>query len=111
MGALKTHPKVYWIWNHRRWCLENIPSGPAPAGEEDANGWKQAAWQKDLFVVEQMLNKDPRNCGSLLSISLSSHLMAIQSPRLGLSEIYPFSDPQTTTTKDGTSLHQSKNRL
>ncbi|XP_006458270.1 hypothetical protein AGABI2DRAFT_216711 [Agaricus bisporus var. bisporus H97] len=61
MGALKTHPKVYWIWNHRRWCLENIPSGPAPAGEEDANGWKQAAWQKDLFVVEQMLNKDPRN--------------------------------------------------
>lgn len=64
MGALKTHPKVYWIWNHRRWCLENIPHGPGEADEEEVDGWKKAAWEKDLFVVEQMLDADPRNCAS-----------------------------------------------
>lgn len=25
---LKIHPKVYWIWTHRKWCLEHIPEGP-----------------------------------------------------------------------------------
>jgi len=55
-GALKAHPKVYWIWNHRRWCLENFPAGP---GEDD--GWKKANWDREMFVVERMLDVDARN--------------------------------------------------
>ncbi|KAJ3574574.1 hypothetical protein NP233_g1680 [Leucocoprinus birnbaumii] len=61
MAALKTHPKIYWIWNHRRWCLENIPAGPGAADEENANEWQKSVWEKDLFVVEQMLDADARN--------------------------------------------------
>lgn len=56
---LKQHPKVYWIWNHRRWCLERAPDGPS---EEDPHGWKMANWNKELFVVEKMLDADARNC-------------------------------------------------
>lgn len=58
-GLLREHPKVYWIWNHRRWCLENIPDGPL---EEDIDGWRNATWKKELFVVEKMLEADARNC-------------------------------------------------
>ncbi|KAK7693313.1 hypothetical protein QCA50_002880 [Cerrena zonata] len=57
-GLLREHPKVYWIWNHRRWCLENIPDGPS---EEDIDGWRNATWKKELFVVEKMLEADARN--------------------------------------------------
>lgn len=71
MSALKTHPKVYWIWNHRRWCLENIPSGPG----EDTDTWKSTAWEKDMFVVEQMLEVDPRNCTSSLRLWLELNLI------------------------------------
>jgi len=63
MSALKAHPKVYWIWNHRRWCLANVPAGPGTLeGEALFLGWKQTAWDKELFVVEKMLDADPRNC-------------------------------------------------
>ncbi|KAI0703600.1 rab-protein geranylgeranyltransferase, partial [Cytidiella melzeri] len=55
---LKQHPKVYWIWNHRRWCLENVPDGPS---ESDSNGWRTANWNKELYVVEKMLDADARN--------------------------------------------------
>ncbi|KAH9484165.1 Geranylgeranyl transferase type-2 subunit alpha [Psilocybe cubensis] len=60
MSALKTHPKVYWIWNHRMWCLEHIPEGPGQDAET-IFGWKQKAWDRELFVVEKMLDADPRN--------------------------------------------------
>lgn len=56
---LKQHPKVYWIWNHRRWCLENVPDGPS---ETEPREWKMANWGKELFVVEKMLDVDARNC-------------------------------------------------
>lgn len=59
MTALKAHPKVYWIWNHRRWCLENIPD--VPESDTDDNAWKKKAWDRELFVVEKMLDSDPRN--------------------------------------------------
>jgi geranylgeranyl transferase type-2 subunit alpha len=62
MSALKAHPKVYWIWNHRRWCLEHLPDGPGLEGDPNFQGWKQAAWDRELFVVERMLDSDPRNC-------------------------------------------------
>ncbi|KAI0340483.1 rab-protein geranylgeranyltransferase [Trametopsis cervina] len=55
---LKQHPKVYWIWNHRRWCLENVPDGPS---EEDPNGWRIANWNKQLYLVDKMLDADARN--------------------------------------------------
>lgn len=58
-AALKLHPKVYWIWNHRQWCLEQVPDGPT---EEEPNGWRQANWNRELFVVERMLDADSRNC-------------------------------------------------
>ncbi|ESK88315.1 rab-protein geranylgeranyltransferase [Moniliophthora roreri MCA 2997] len=57
---LKMHPKIYWIWNHRRWCLENVPDGPGTIGD-DQIGWKKASWNKELLVVEKMLDADPRN--------------------------------------------------
>ncbi|KAH7107716.1 hypothetical protein BKA62DRAFT_684222 [Auriculariales sp. MPI-PUGE-AT-0066] len=56
--ALRQHPKVYWIWNHRRWCLERIPD--CTDGDQPAI-WKEAAWKKELFVVEKMLDSDARN--------------------------------------------------
>ncbi|KAJ7445740.1 hypothetical protein B0H11DRAFT_2086653 [Mycena galericulata] len=59
--ALKTHPKVYWIWNHRRWCLENTPSGPGTDAEGDVNGWRQTNWDKEMYVVDKMLDADSRN--------------------------------------------------
>ncbi|EEB95242.1 hypothetical protein MPER_05820 [Moniliophthora perniciosa FA553] len=57
---LKMHPKIYWIWNHRRWCLENVPDGPGTTGD-DQIGWKKASWSKELLVVEKMLDADARN--------------------------------------------------
>jgi len=58
--ALKAHPKVYWVWNHRQWCLENVPDGPGEEGAE-RYGWKKANWDRELFVVEKMLDADARN--------------------------------------------------
>jgi geranylgeranyl transferase type-2 subunit alpha len=60
-AALKAHPKVYWIWNHRRWCLENVPEGPGQDGA-DLHGWRKANWDRELYVVEKMLDADARNC-------------------------------------------------
>lgn len=58
MSVLRQHPKVYWIWNHRRWCLEHVPDGP----EDDPLGWKKANWTMELRAVEKMLDADARNC-------------------------------------------------
>ncbi len=66
--ALKVHPKVYWIWNHRRWCLEHVPDGPGTDTEGDPEGWRKSYWDKEMFVVEKMLDADPRNCKSLFSL-------------------------------------------
>ncbi|KAI0047957.1 rab-protein geranylgeranyltransferase [Auriscalpium vulgare] len=57
-AALKAHPKVYWIWNHRRWCLENLPDG----GEgDDPQAWRRSSWERELFIVDKMFDRDPRN--------------------------------------------------
>ncbi|SJL04515.1 uncharacterized protein ARMOST_07882 [Armillaria ostoyae] len=66
--ALKVHPKVYWIWNHRRWCLEHVPNGPGTDTEGDPEGWKKSYWDKEMFVVEKMLDADPRNCKFLFPL-------------------------------------------
>jgi len=57
-NALKVHPKVYWIWNHRRWCLEHIPENPNSA---DTQAWRRSTWERELFIVEKMLDADSRN--------------------------------------------------
>ncbi|EST08439.1 Protein prenyltransferase, alpha subunit [Kalmanozyma brasiliensis GHG001] len=45
--ALRAHPKVYWIWNHRMWCLSHHPSA--------------SVWERELSLVAKMLDLDPRN--------------------------------------------------
>jgi len=55
---LKVQPKVYWIWNHRRWCLEHIPEAPNSA---DSQTWRRLTWERELFIVEKMLEADSRN--------------------------------------------------
>ncbi len=40
---LKQHPKVYWIWNHRQWCLQQVPDGPSEADDlltKDGRAWR-----------------------------------------------------------------------
>ncbi|KAK5780791.1 Rab geranylgeranyltransferase BET4 PWA37_003447 [Arxiozyma heterogenica] len=49
MIQLKRFPKVYWIWNHRVWILNNIP----------INQLKM--WQGELIVVNALLEMDARN--------------------------------------------------
>ncbi|KAJ3843297.1 rab-protein geranylgeranyltransferase [Lentinula raphanica] len=61
MAALKIHPKVYWIWTHREWCLKNVPNGPGTEDDGDARGWEKELWNQELFVVEKLLDADPRN--------------------------------------------------
>ena len=43
-------PKSYWVWNHRRWVLEHIPV---------------PAWNRELKLLNYMLEKDARNCSVL----------------------------------------------
>jgi geranylgeranyl transferase type-2 subunit alpha len=56
--VLKMHPKVYWIWNHRKWCLQELPS-------EDEQGI--AKWSMEIHMVNKMLEMDARNCESTQS--------------------------------------------
>ncbi|KAG0305849.1 hypothetical protein BGZ98_003462 [Dissophora globulifera] len=46
---LKLNPKSYFMWNHRRWCLEHM-SNPR--------------WDKELAMVSKFLELDARNCKS-----------------------------------------------
>ncbi|CCG81338.1 Rab geranylgeranyltransferase alpha subunit5 / FY16936)) [Taphrina deformans PYCC 5710] len=45
-GILQDYPKVYWIWNHRKWCLSQCP-------------WPD--WSRELLLVTKMLEQDARN--------------------------------------------------
>lgn len=49
MDKLKVRPKVYWIWNHRVWCLEHYPNSPLKI------------WLKELAIVGKLLEMDARN--------------------------------------------------
>ncbi|RUP47789.1 hypothetical protein BC936DRAFT_145327 [Jimgerdemannia flammicorona] len=46
MQIITINPKSYWMWNHRRWCLETIP---------------KPAWERELALVDKMLDMDARN--------------------------------------------------
>jgi geranylgeranyl transferase type-2 subunit alpha len=50
-AQLREFPKCYWLWNHRRWCLE---TSPAPD------------WEGELALVTKMLQRDDRNCRDYL---------------------------------------------
>lgn len=50
---MRLYPKVYWLWNHRRWCLQMLPDKESNASEK---------WRKELSLVDMMLEMDPRNC-------------------------------------------------
>lgn len=51
---LQEFPKCYWLWNYRRWLLEQA---------EVVLAREQAVqiWQKELGLVSMMLSKDGRN--------------------------------------------------
>ncbi|CCK71963.1 Rab geranylgeranyltransferase BET4 KNAG_0I01780 [Huiozyma naganishii CBS 8797] len=49
MVQLKKFPKVYWIWNHRIWVLNNYPGSPA------------SVWERELDIVSALLEVDARN--------------------------------------------------
>jgi geranylgeranyl transferase type-2 subunit alpha len=70
-ALLKQHPKVYWLWNHRRWCLHQVPERPTQEGEkEDPLAWRNANWNRELYIVDKMLDGDARNC-ELLSLIIA----------------------------------------
>ena len=52
--SMRTHPKVYWLWNHRRWCLQKLPS--------KNENHEQSKWRRELALVDMMLEMDPRDC-------------------------------------------------
>ncbi|KAI8385104.1 Protein prenyltransferases alpha subunit repeat profile [Nakaseomyces glabratus] len=49
MAQLKRFPKVYWIWNHRLWTLQNYP------------GASVKIWGRELVIVNKLLDADARN--------------------------------------------------
>ncbi|PWN28547.1 protein prenylyltransferase [Jaminaea rosea] len=63
--ALRIHPKVYWIWNHRKWCLIEMPneasSDEKNEGLEAQAKLRAAKWQREMGLVNKMLELDPRN--------------------------------------------------
>ncbi|CCE65877.1 hypothetical protein TPHA_0N00960 [Tetrapisispora phaffii CBS 4417] len=49
MAELKIYPKVYWIWGHRVWVLNNYPGSPV------------SIWKRELLIVSKLLELDARN--------------------------------------------------
>lgn len=49
MDMMKQFPKCYWIWNHRKWCLEELDDIGA------------AKWDHELAIVLKLLELDARN--------------------------------------------------
>ncbi|KAL3235158.1 Geranylgeranyl transferase type-2 subunit alpha [Nakaseomyces bracarensis] len=49
MAQLKLFPKVYWIWNHRLWVLQNYPNA------------NTKIWSRELAIVNKLLEADARN--------------------------------------------------
>ena len=121
MAYLQIHPKVYWIWNHRKWCLEHVPLGPATETEspsetllvqggrktEDgmgetttSEGWRCGFWKGELAVVEALLNSDARNCQSSFPRCHPANADIIRSPRMGLQTLCPSITTQIFPTSE-----------
>ncbi|KAF2093154.1 geranylgeranyl transferase type 2 subunit alpha [Rhizodiscina lignyota] len=54
VGLLIEFPKCYWIWNYRRWLLEE-------AEQRLPTAVAVSFWQKELGLVSKMLARDERN--------------------------------------------------
>lgn len=46
---MREYPKCYWIWNHRRWCLEELSKN------------HMADWTYELGLILKVLQTDSRN--------------------------------------------------
>ena len=106
-SQLKQHPKVYGIWNHRRWCLANVPDGPS---DDDHNGWRQAYWNKELLVVEKMLEADARNCEPTCNLLREQQRSRTFSPRLELSTLRPGQHARAASCTDRADIHEAEDR-
>jgi hypothetical protein len=105
---LHVHPKVYWIWSHRKWCLENVPlgtggessTGQILEGKGGREGWRNEFWKMELMLIEKMLDSDARNCTSCIITITIKHadgcvsgkgqtVTSVRSPRMGLQALCP----------------------
>ena len=110
---LHVHPKVYWIWNHRKWCLESVPLGP-----DESEGWRNDLWKMELRVVERMLEADPRNCPLPLSLPSREEsaptCVGACSPRVGVSPIHTRKSacdlPPEADTAGRAAIHPEEDR-
>lgn len=54
LQALRHNPKIYSVWEHRKWVLQNLP---------------KPQWRHELGLVNKFLEADARNCESCFSIA------------------------------------------
>jgi hypothetical protein len=72
---LKIHPKVYWIWTHRKWCLEHIPEGPGRTSSLDVPPSSNDSEHREAVngvAVDQAENPVIQNGSAEESISAES---------------------------------------
>lgn len=102
--ALKSNPKNYSVWEHRKWCLETMGEG--------------ADWGREMKMCEAYLERDGRNCESLGEASFCSpsrflqlfsrahaDLVCSYSPLLGLPTIPYRLDPRSPSLAEPSSTH------
>jgi hypothetical protein len=72
---LKLNPKSYWMWNHRRWCLESM---------------SQPRWDRELAMVGRFLEMDARNCKFVGCLSWEFHWVLLANNALALVRVMSF---------------------
>jgi hypothetical protein len=81
MASLQQNPKIYCVWEHRKWVLETMPD---------------ADWGWEIKMVEMYLEKDARNCTPRVlpraRLALT-HAFPCTSSQLGLSPILDVFHP------------------
>ncbi|KAJ9475088.1 Geranylgeranyl transferase type-2 subunit alpha [Pseudozyma hubeiensis] len=93
--ALRAHPKVYWIWNHRMWCLTQYPILPSTSTSTSSTAVTDTwVWERELKLVEKMLDLDPRNfhgwnCRRAITQHLSLRILSSHPATSDLSSTQP----------------------
>lgn len=115
MASLQQNPKVYCLWEHRKWVLETMPD---------------ADWGWEIKMVEMYLEKDARNCAFRVFRALrpsparltSYCAVSCGSPQLGLPAVPRLLHPRpafrslllsletspSTNDRVGTRLHDAQ---